>query len=205
MSGDDDMVLDRPKRQFAPASKPASITDRILADAAAHMEPGKAAARPAAVHPAPEPPPQAARPGADGEPGAGPEFFDPDSQDYKAFGWAGHKTVPSLRLIFKDGSEKGIVYAHLDSHPQSGSEFIPATPGRRGNTIRLRVAGQGCAFLLIIAGLLLRRVWELLLGHQTPWIHELPPGAVPLRNDEPVIWSISFEMLPADAVAVGGR
>src|SRR5262245_3917975 len=46
---------------------------------------------------------------------AGPEGFDPESTDYKAFGWAGNKAVPSLTLILKDGSAAGINYCDLAS------------------------------------------------------------------------------------------
>src|SRR5438093_11373720 len=106
-----------------------------------------------------------------GEPGGGPESFDPECPDYKAFGWAGNKTLPSLRIILKDGSEKACLYAHLDSEcPADGCEFIPSAPGRKGNVIRLRFAGQCSVFMVIIEGVRLRRVWELIMGHQTLWI-----------------------------------
>src|SRR5205085_1914267 len=133
-----------------------------------------------------------AAPKDDGDdPGGGPESFDPESTDYKAFGWAGHKTVPTLRIILKDGSEWAIVYAHLDSSPANGSRFVPAPPGRKGNLVVLRVAGHDGVFLVEIEGVRLRRVWELIMGHRTPWIHELPPGVDFVGKDEPVIWSVA--------------
>lgn len=139
------------------------------------------------------------RPGTEtAEPASEPESFDPAGDEYKAFGWAGNTTLPSLVLIFRDGSERAIVYAHLDSHPSDGSVFLPSAPGCKGSVIRLRIAGQGGVFIVVIQGLRLRRVWELILGHKTPWIHELPPGVVPLRQDEPVIWSIAFEKATPD-------
>src|SRR5205823_44811 len=128
--------------------------------------------------------------GPDGrEPDGGPEAYDPASGDYKAFGWAGNKTLPSLVIILKDGSECGVNYGDLASAHPGGSMFLPTAPGCKGNVIRLRVAGDDGVFLIVIEGVLLRRVWELIMGHKAPWIHELPPGAVHLRPEEPVIWS----------------
>jgi hypothetical protein len=132
--------------------------------------------------------------------GGGPESFDPEDADYKAFGWAGNKTLPSLRIILKDGSEKGCLYSHLDSEcPVDGCEFIPSAPGRKGNVIRLRFAGHSSVFMVIIEGVRVRRVWELLMAHQTPWIRELPTD-VDFKNDnEPVMKSITFKAVKADA------
>ena len=48
-------------------------------------------------------------------------------------------------------------------------------------------------FLVIIEGLRLRRVWELILGHQTPWIHELPADAPFCNDNDPVIRSITIK------------
>ena len=47
------------------------------------------------------------------------------------------------------------------------------------------------AFTVVIEGVRLRRVWELIMGHRTPWIHELPPGVDFVGKDEPVIWSVT--------------
>ena len=137
----------------------------------------------------PDDPPPPATPESE-HPGGGPEFFDAEDAEYKAFGWAGNKTLPTLRVIFKDGSEWAIVYAHLDTHPVQGSRFLPSSPGRKGNLILLRVAGHEGGFLVEIEGIRLRRVWELLMGHLTPWIHELPPGVDFMASEEPVIWSV---------------
>jgi hypothetical protein len=138
----------------------------------------------------PAPQPEAVSPPPEG----GPETFDPESADYKAYGWAGNKTLPSLRLIRKDGSEKAIQYAHLDSQcPDGGCEFLPSVPGRKGNVIRLRVAGHGPVFLIFIEGIRLRRVWELIMSHLTPWIHELPADADFSGGSDPVIWSFAFK------------
>jgi hypothetical protein len=132
--------------------------------------------------------------------GAASESFDPESPDYKACGWAGNKTLPSLRLILKDGSEKGLLYSHLDSEcPSDGCEFIPSAPGRKGNVIRLRFAGHATVFMIIIEGMRLRRVWELLMAHQTPWIHELPTDVHFINDNEPVVKSITFKAVKADA------
>jgi hypothetical protein len=129
-----------------------------------------------------------------------PESFDPESTDYKAYGWAENKTLPSLRIILKDKSEKGLLYAHLDSEcPVDGCEFIPSAPGRKGNVIRLRFAGHTSVFMVIIEGIRLRRVWELIISHQTPWIHELPTDVDFINDKEPVVKSITFKPVKADA------
>ncbi len=52
--------------------------------------------------------------------------------------------------------------------------FLPSAPGCKGNVIRLRIAGDDGVFMVVIEGLRLRRVWELIMAHKTPWIHELP-------------------------------
>lgn len=196
MAGDDDKVLEIPS------------IDELLANAKRYQGPehGGHAARHADSRREAWPPSAASSPAATApaeglDPAAGPESFDAASDDYKAYGWGGGRPHASLRLIFKDGSEKAIVYGHLDSHPLAGSEFLPALPGRKGNLIRLRISGQNCVFLVVIAGLFLRRVWELILLHQTPWIHELPAEAVALRPGEPVIWSIGFANVLDDAPA----
>jgi len=136
-------------------------------------------------------------------PGGGPESFDPDSADYKAFGWAGNKTLPSLVIILKDGTEYGINYCDLASACPTGSMFLPSAPGFKGNVIRLRVAGDEGPFMPVIEGLRLRRVWELIMGHKTPWIHELPAGMAVGRDADPVIWSITF--LDSQRLAAAGR
>jgi hypothetical protein len=170
--------------------------------------PGEILDNPAAFVPRQTPGPERERPtppappGEDGDPGGGPESFDPEGTDYKAYGRAGNKTMPTLRVILKDGSEWPIVYAHLDTHPLDGSRFLPSLPGRKGNVMRLRVAGQSGVFLVVIEGVRLRRVWELIMGHQTPWIHELPPGAEFVRDGEPVIWSVTAG--PVRRKAAGG-
>jgi hypothetical protein len=151
-----------------------------------------------------QPLPEAAPPKADdGNPGGGPEFFDDASADYKAYGWAGNKTLPSLTVILKDGSECGFNYADLASACPDGSMFLPSAPGFTGNVIRLRVAGDDGVFLVVIEGLRLRRVWSLIMGHLTPWIHELPPGMEFVGNKEPVIRSIAFTPVKAARAAAG--
>lgn len=139
----------------------------------------------------PATPPEATPKADDDNPGGGPESFDDESADYKAFGWAGNKTLPILRLIYKDGSEGLIVYGHIDTNLTNGSQFLPRPPGRKGNLIFLRVVGHDGVFMLVIEGLRLRRIWELILAHKTPWIHELPEGLDFGGNGEPVIWSFT--------------
>lgn len=140
------------------------------------------------------PPPELVKDaGESPEPGAGPETFDPASTDYKAFGWAGNKTLPSLIVILKDGSEYGINYADLGTAWPHCSMFQPSAPGFTGNVIRLRVAGDDGVFMVVIEGLRLRRVWDLIMGHKTPWIHELPAGMDFVGSDDPVIRSINFD------------
>jgi hypothetical protein len=41
-------------------------------------------------------------------------------------------------------------------------------------------------------------MWELIIGHRTPWIHELPTAVNFARDDEPVIRSITFKPIPAE-------
>jgi hypothetical protein len=134
----------------------------------------------------------------------GTEFFDPDNADYKACGWAGNKGQASLRVIRRDGSENGLLYADLDTAYPGGSEFTPMAPGRKGNVITLRFAGRAAPFLVIIEGLRLRRVWELIMTQRTPWIHELPTDVGFTGPEEPVIRSITFKPILAEA-ADGGR
>ena len=110
------------------------------------------------------------------EPGAGPECYDAGSSDYKAFGWAGNKTMPALIVILKDGSARAINYCDLATACPGGSMFLPSAPGCKGNVIRLLVAGVDGAFLIVIEGRRLWRLWELIMGHKTPWIHELAGG-----------------------------
>jgi hypothetical protein len=149
----------------------------------------------------PEPvPPESAAAGND--PAGGPESFDPASADYKAFGWAGNKTLPALIFILKDGSEYGINYGDLASACPGGSMFLPSAPGSKGNVIRLRVSGDDGPFLAVAEGLRLRKVWGLIMAHKTPWIHELPASLAVVRDDEPVIWSIRF--LDAKQLAASG-
>jgi hypothetical protein len=126
-------------------------------------------------------------------PQAGPEAFNPESGDYKAYGWGENKPLPSLRFILKDRSERAFQYAHLDSHHPDGCQFIPSAPGR-GNVIKLRFAGHSGTILVMIEGLRLRRLWELIMSHQTPWIHELPADVnFHGDSDEPVVKSLTFE------------
>jgi len=137
------------------------------------------------------------------EAGGGPESFDPESSDYKAYGWAGNKTLPSLVIILKDGSEYSVNYCDLASAYPGGSMFLPSAPGCKGNVIRLLVAGADGVFLVVIEGRRLRRVWELIMGHKTPWIHELPAAVDFGGVAEPVVWSVTFQALRA--AASGGR
>jgi hypothetical protein len=139
-----------------------------------------------------------------GDPGGGSESFDPESPDYKAFGWAGNATLPAFSIILKDGSALGVNYADLASAHQSGSVFLPSAPGCKGNVIRLRVAGDAGVFLVVLEGLRLWRVWELIMSHKTSWIRELPERMDLVGGNEPVIWTITFPE-PARMAAGGGR
>jgi hypothetical protein len=134
----------------------------------------------------------------------GPESFDPDSTDYKAYGWVVHRTLPSLRVIRTGGSECCFHYADLDTAYPGGSEFVPTALGGKGNVITLCFAGRSVPFLVTLEGVRLRQVWELITGHCTPWIHELPTAVSFTRPDEPVIRSITFTPVLAKA-ANGGR
>ncbi|MFL5285231.1 MAG: hypothetical protein ACJ8AW_30710, partial [Rhodopila sp.] len=117
---------------------------------------------------------------------------------------AGNKALPSLVVILKDGSECGFNYADLASACPDGSMFFPSAPGCAGNVIRLRIAGDDGVFLIVIEGLRLRRVWGLIMAHQTPWIHELPPGMeFAGSTKEPVIRSIAFTSPKAARAAAG--
>ena len=80
--------------------------------------------------------------------------------------------------------------------------FLPSAPGHKGNVIRLRIAGDDGPFMTILEGLRLRRVWELIMAHKTPWIHELPAGLNITAGNEPVIWSAGFTTLRAAAAGV---
>lgn len=153
------------------------------------------------------PPPELIKNAAEEPPtGAGPESFDPDSDDYKAFGWAGNKTLPTLVIILKDGSEFGINYADLATSWPGGSMFLPAAPGCKGHVIRLRIAGDDGMFSVILEGGRLRRVWDLIMMHKTPWIRELPAGQMDfIGGTDPVIRSVSFDRSRAAAGAAGGR
>jgi hypothetical protein len=135
------------------------------------------------------------------EPGGATESFDPESGDYKAFGVAGNKTLPSLIIILKDGSECGINYADLATAWPGGSMFLPSAPGCKGNVIRLRIAGDDGVFTVIIEGVRLRRGWELIMGHKMLWIHELPAGMDFNGDDEPEIRSVTFQRLLQAAAA----
>lgn len=181
MSGDDEKVIDFVSAAGLPS--PSDVLDNPQAYQPGHMAAEtpkpKRFARPAAT------------PAGDAEPAGGPESFDPESGDYKAFGRAVGGMVPTLRIILKDDSEWPIVYAHLDTNPLAGSRFLPTVPGRKGNLILLRVAGHDGVFLVAIEGVRLRRVWELILMHRTAWIRELPPDAQLIGDKEPVIWSIT--------------
>ena len=53
--------------------------------------------------------------------------------------------------------------------------------------------------MTVLEGLRLRRVWELIMAHKTPWIHELPAGLDLPGGNEPVIWSAGFTTLRAAA------
>jgi hypothetical protein len=196
MDGDGEervLVMNRPKSDVRDNPQSGSPGDLIeeLRTRAPEPRPGRdGGAEPAPAGPEPE-----------GDTRGGPESFEPGSGDYKAYGWAGNKTLPSLLIIFKDGSEGGINYCDLASAYPGGSMFLPSAPGCRGNVIRLRVAGDAGVFMIAIEGVRLRRVWELIMGHKTPWIHELPAGQEFGRGDEPVIWTITIQQ--SNAAAAG--
>lgn len=168
----DDDTLTRSSRMRSPSA---------IAERNRHVE--KVTAFPDAANPPPKP--------NEGEPDGGPESFDPASSDYKAFGRAGNKTLPTLRVIKGDGTEWPIVYAHLDTNPLNGSQFVPKLPGKEGNIIFLRVAGNDGVFMIAIKGIRLRRIWELIMSHQTPWIHERAEGEIFTGGTDAVIWSIT--------------
>ena len=123
----------------------------------------------------------------------GPESFDPDSREYKAYGRSSNKPVPSLRFIRKDPSEFGVSYGHLDTHHPEGCEFIPSAPGK-GNIIRLRFAGASVSFIVTLEGRNLRRLWELFMGHLTPWVHEYPAAIDTLAGEATVVKAINFKI-----------
>jgi hypothetical protein len=129
---------------------------------------------------------------------AGFDAFDAESTDYKAYGRAGNRTLPSLRFILKDKSERACCYAHLDSHYPGGCEFIPSAPGT-GNVIKLRFAGQAAVFMVIIEGRNLRRLWELIQGHLTPWVHVYPSDIDVEEKRAAVVKSITFTPEKGDA------
>ncbi len=139
-----------------------------------------------------------------GVPGGGPETFDPESTEYKAFGWAGNVTLPAFSIILKDGSALAVNYADLASAHQGGSVFLPSAPGCKGNVIRLRIAGDDGVFMAVLEGLRLWRVWELIMAHKTAWIRELPERMDFVGGNEPVIWTIALAE-PARMAANGGR
>lgn len=128
---------------------------------------------------------------AETPPSEEPDRFDPDSSSYKAFGRASNKTLPSLRFILKDKSERGVSYAHLDSLCPDGCEFIPSMPGK-GNVVKLRFAGAATPFMVVMEGRYLRRLWELVMGHLTPWVHEYPADMHTEGENVPVVTSITF-------------
>ncbi len=139
-------------------------------------------------------------------PGAGPECFDLEDSDYKAFGWAGNKTLPTLVIILKDGSSPVVNYCDLASAIPGGSMFLASAPGCKGNVIRLLVAGVNGVFLVVIEGLRLWRVWLLIMAHKTPWIREMPDGMGFATEREAVIHSISIvEPQQLAATAAAGR
>jgi hypothetical protein len=168
-------------RPFAPAVRPGLISR------SGRAEPARDIPRPEPT----QPPPQRSEEGKDDD----SECFDPESTDYKAFGWAGNKTVPSLSVILKDGTALGINYGDIASAYPGGSMFLPSAPGCKGNVIRLRVAGDAGAFMAVLEGRRLWRGWELLMGHKTPWIRELPEGMDVIGGSEPVIWTIAFSAI----------
>lgn len=136
---------------------------------------------------------------AAGRHGGGPEHFDAESGDYKAFGWPGNKAQPSL---IKDGAELGFNYADLATAYPGSSMFLRSAPGRKGNVIRLLFHGDAGLFAVVLEGIGLRPVWGLLMGHRTPWIHELPDGAE-FGHGEPVIRSVSFQIIEPERAASG--
>jgi hypothetical protein len=124
----------------------------------------------------------------------GPEDFDAEGGDYKAFGWAGNQAQPTLIIILKDGEELSFTYADLATAHPGGSMFLRAAPGSRGNVIHLLFHGDDGLFVVALEGIRLRQVWGLLMRHQTPWIQELPEGAESARG-EPVIRSVAFQRI----------
>jgi hypothetical protein len=124
-----------------------------------------------------------------------PESYDPKRKSYRAFGHnPGNRTLPSLTLVLKDGSQRAFPNAHLDSHYPGGCEFIPSAPGR-GNVIRLRYAGANVSFMVELEGRNLHRVWELIMAHTTPFVVEYPADMDVLGEDEAVIKAIRFDVL----------
>jgi hypothetical protein len=193
MAADDEKVLTLPSVEELIANptryrEPEQRADGAASGHAARVAEGRGQARP---QPVPPPPLQPGEPG-DGVPaGGGPEDFDAESGEYKAFGWAGNKSQTTLIIILKDGTELGFNYADLATSYPNGSMFLRKAPGRKGNVIRLLVHGDEGLFAVILEGIGLRQVWGLVMQHRTPWIHELPEGATPVPG-EPVIRSFTF-------------
>ena len=155
MGDDDGNVIDMPRKPSIremlgrTAGKPGADAAPRPAGKATHAEPEQ---------PDAEPP----------EPFGGPEAFDPDSSDYKACGWPGNGSLPTLRVILKDGSEFACHYADLDTAYPGGSVSMPSASGHKGNVMTLRFAGRAAPFLVVCDGLLLRAVWGLVLSPTGP-------------------------------------
>src|SRR3954451_25385941 len=98
------IVMNRPKLDFRDKVRPPSPGE-IAEDyrpSVPHTQPLRDAM--------PQPETAPAWPKPEDDPQGGPESYDPASGDYKAYGWAGNRTLPSLIIIFKDGSEGGFNY-----------------------------------------------------------------------------------------------
>lgn len=134
-----------------------------------------------------------ARHGCDG--GPGPAFYDPASSAYKAYGAADSGPWVSLMVILRDGSATYCQYAHMESAYPDGNTFTPSAAGRPHDVITLRFGCRSGSFLVIIKGLRLHRMWELLMGHDTHWICELPAHLTVAGDHAAVIRSITFKEL----------
>jgi hypothetical protein len=199
LDADDDKVIVLPSVEELLADPKRHIPPELRAEASRPFESrreGPPRPAPPPVQPVASNKPDPAAP----PPGSGPEDYDAEGGDYKAFGWAGNQPQPTLIIILKDGTELGFNYADLATACQGGSMFLRSAPGFKGNVVRLLFHGDDGLFVVLLGGVVLRHVWGLLMRHKTPWVHELPEGAEAVPG-EPVIRSITFQKIERQRAA----